>query len=169
MGDAIFLQFYRVWGLCLPKPFLQMLFCFSLFFFLFFFFFLVLLVLLPLLPFSSLAIFNLLSSPSSFSHFPFSVSIYFSSFVCCFLVSSFEFHYYQISSSNLPLFNLYFSCFRFFFLLFCLSLFLVFVVFEYHFFSQVRGCNKTFFKNLFVFLVYLFGIFQAYFSEIQVL
>ena len=81
-----------------------------------------------------------------------SLSIFHSSFVCCFLISSFELHYLQIPSSNLPFFNINFSCCPVLFICF-LSLFLVCCFKENHFCVQVRGCFKRFlrapvFKNL---------------------
>ena len=82
----------------------------SIFFFVFFFFFsfsfFLLFFCFFFLFFSVLSVFRFLSSPSSFSCFPScSFSIFLSSFVSCFLVSSFELNYFQIPSSNLPLFQ----------------------------------------------------------------
>ena len=103
--------------------------------------------LLPLLLFYFLSIFHFLSSPSSVSSFPFLFLILYFFFCFLFFLSSVEFRYFPIPSSNLPFSISTFlpSCPSLHFL----SLFLVCVVFFKPCFIQVRGCNKTFFYPCF--------------------
>ena len=112
------------------------------------FFWLLLLLLLlflpPLLLFSFLSIFHFLSSPSSFSCFPFfSQSFFLLCFVfSCFLLLNFILFKSlpQTSSFSISIvllsFFFSFSCLRFLFLLLLKILFV-----------QVRGCNKTCLNN----------------------
>ena len=105
---------------CHSSLFLSFLVFLSFFIILSFFFFLSIFMFVLFYPFnisfSFRPFFFLLRSVSFYKHY---------SFVSCFLASSFERHYFQIPSSNLP----FSTCFLVYFLLF-LSLFLVFVVFE---------------------------------------